>query len=609
MPRKLREGSLAMIRVASGDTAVARTEIWTGAGLARRRRHARVLGTLLLALAAPAVASENPYPLEPPDTFSPRGTITTLTSSIDLAWQRFAAKDESFREPLRQAVRCLDLSSFPPEIAPELGATHALLLKEVLDRIELPATADIPDDAEVREQQLQAWTIPHTEIVLTRVASGERQGQFLFSSHTVERLPEFYEKVRDLPYQPGKQGAHYDVIRSGALSPVIGSLVAHLPAWTRLDVGNHLLWQWAMVALCLFIGIGLAVVAFRMGRGRAGREGPASLRERLAPFLFPATVLVLVLCERWVIDRFIRLAGAPYYYGRLVLRAIADLAIAWLIVVLLTLVGELVIRHSRVRERPLNAQLVRLAFRLLTILVVTGFLFLAAEALGLPVPALVAGLGVGGLAVALATQGTLENLIGGFILYADQPVRVGDFFRFGDQVGMVEEIGIRSARIRTLNRTVIAIPNADLIKMQLENFSRRDKTRLSTTLRLRMETSRAQLRYLLSRLEQMLADHPKLAKEGVRVRFVEVGPWSLDVELVAVAPTRDWNEFLAIRQDVLLRAMGLVEEAGTRLAVPVQVELAGKDEELDPARERDVAAKVKQLRETGRLGLAEYSKD
>jgi MscS family membrane protein len=107
----------------------------------------------------------------------------------------------------------------------------------------------------------------------------------------------------------------------------------------------------------------------------------------------------------------------------------------------------------------------------------------------------------------------------------------------------------------------------------------------------------------------MLKDHPKLADEGVRVRFLGVGPYSLDVELVALALTTNWDEFLAIQQDVFLRAMALVEEAGTRLAVPVRVDLAGEDDRLDKARAREVAEKVRQLREEGRLGLAEYSRD
>jgi small-conductance mechanosensitive channel len=317
-------------------------------------------------------------------------------------------------------------------------------------------------------------------------------------------------------------------------------------------------------------------------------------------------VITLVQLELEVLARFIRLAGSPYYYGRLVLLAIGDFAIAWLIAVVLTAVGEFVIRHTRAGQRPLNAQLVRLSFRIVTIVVVAGYLFIAAERLGLPVPALIAGLGVGGLAVALATQGTLENLIGGLILYADQPVRVGDFFRFGSQVGCVEDIGIRSARIRTVNRTVVAMPNSDLVKMPLENFSRRDKTRLETALRLRMETTPEQLRFRLARLEQMRAEHPGLSNEGRRVRFVGFGDYSLDVELVAISPTTSWDEFLAIRQDVFLRAMGIVEEAGTRLAVPVQVELGGHDAPFDEERRRQAAEATRRWRDEGRLGVTEY---
>jgi MscS family membrane protein len=310
--------------------------------------------------------------------------------------------------------------------------------------------------------------------------------------------------------------------------------------------------------------------------------------------------------ELWVLTKSIPLAGDVYYAGRLALRATGDLGVAGLIAVALTAIGEAVIRHTRAGQRPLNAQLVRLSFRIGTLLVVTGYLFVAAEGLGLPVPALVAGLGVGGLAVALATQGTLENFIGGLILYADQPVRVGDFFRFGNEVGFVEEIGIRSARIRTLSRTVVAMPNSDLVKMALENFSQRDKTRLAATLRLRMETTPEQLRYLLSRLEQMLAEHPKLSEEGRRVRFVGFGEYSLDVEIVAISPATNWDEFLAIRQDVFLRAMGVVEEAGTRLAVPVSVELHGDDEAFDAERRRQVADATRRWREQGQLRVAEY---
>jgi MscS family membrane protein len=548
---------------------------------------------LSLLFLSPGHAQGAAHPLEPPDTRSPRGTIATLTRSIDEAWELFVKKDPAFREPFRAAARCLDVSGFPAEVAPEMGAEHALLLKEILDRIELPPAAEIPGEVEARERDLRSWTIPHTEVTLAKAAEGDRQGEFLFSAATVKRAPEFFARVRHLPYQPGKQGGHYDDIRSGVLSPVMGTLAPRLPAWARREIGNQFVWQWAATLLALALSIATAFLALRLGRSWARREVQARGHDLFAPFLFPLTVIALSRFMQEVLFRFLRLSGATYFYGRLALTAIAAFAIAWLIGVTLTRAGEVFIRHSRAGERPLNAQLLRLSLRLVTILVVTGFLFVAAESLGLPVAALLAGLGVGGLAVALATQGTLENLIGGLILYADQPVRVGDFFRFGERIGVVEEIGIRSVRIRTVDRTVVAVPNAELVRMQLENFSRRDRFRLRGVLRLPIETTPDQMRHLLSRLWEMLQEHPQLVRDTGWARLVEFGQGSLDVELVALAETTDLKEFLAIRQDVFLRAMSLVEEAGTRLVVPLHVQLGARDTTVVEERSR-AAAKARE---------------
>jgi MscS family membrane protein len=567
------------------------------------RALAATAALLLAGLAARPAAPSDAHPLEPPDTFSPRGTIGTLSRNLEEGWELFSAGRPGYRASLQVAASCLDVSGFPPEVATQLAQERAVVLKEILDRIELPPTDQIPGEAAVRERRLESWTVPHTEITLVRVAEGERRGEFLFSSRTVARLPEFFAKVRHLPYQPGKQGAHYDEIRSGALSPVLGSVAPRLPAWTRLESANHLLWQWLVVLVCALVAVEAGVLSLRLGRRWAAWERRAKGGHRLGPFLFPIVVIALARFLEAVLDRFIRAAGAPYYYGQLALTAIADLAAAWLIAVTLTRLGDLVIARSRAGERPINAQLVRLTTRLLTILVVTTFLFVRAESLGLPVPALIAGLGVGGLAVALATQGTLENLIGGLILYADQPVRVGELFRFGDKQGVVEEIGIRSARIRTLDRTVIAIPNAELVRMQVENFSRRDRIRIRAILRLRLETTPDQLRYLLTRLWEMVQAHPRLAHDDGRARFVEFGEWSFDLELVAFAETTDWAEFLAIREDVLLRVMTLVEEAGTRLAVPAQLELEGGDGRLDEERRREAEERVRNWRREGRPGV------
>jgi len=560
----------------------------------------------LLLLPRPAVAEDGRFPLEPPDRSSPRATLDTFNRSFGEAWEGFSKKRPGWRASFVTAARCLDTSALPAGVREGRTVESTLLLKEILDRVPAFPIDEVPDRAEVEASGLEQWTIPHTEIVIAKAASGQQAGQFLFSASTVERIREDYEKVKDLPYQPGRKGAHYDELRFGGLSPGVSRLAAVLPDEARQEVGGALVWQWGAALASLIIAVVLAVWAFRLGRRFTRWEEETKGHRRFGPFVFPLSVIALTVAARYVAFLFLRLAGAPYFALRIVLTTVAHMAVAWLIAVTMARLAELVVRVFRTPEQPLNAQLVGVSFRILTILAVTGYLFFAAQSLGLPVPALVAGLGVGGLAVALATQSTLENLIGGLILYADRPVRVGDVFRLGDRVGVVEEIGLRSARVRTIDRSVIAIPNADLIRREIENLTLRDRIPLRATLRLRLETTPDQLRYLLTTLTRMLQEHPRLARGEGRARLAAVGEYALEVELRTFAATVDFDAFLDIRQDVLLRVMGLVAEAGTRLAVPVSVELEGEDPGLDRQRTHAAEEQARRWRDEGALPFPDF---
>jgi len=190
--------------------------------------------------------------------------------------------------------------------------------------------------------------------------------------------------------------------------------------------------------------------------------------------------------------------------------------------------------------------------------------------LGYPVASLVAGLGLGGLALALAAQKTVENLFGAFSIGIDQPFREGDFVKIEDFVGTVETIGLRSTRFRTLDRTIITIPNGKLADMRLESFAVRDRIRLAMTIGLVYDTTSAQMRQVLSRVERELREHPKIWPETVVVRFGALGSSSLDIEVMAWFQTSDWGEFQLIRQNVLLDVMQIVEQAGTAFAFPTR---------------------------------------
>jgi MscS family membrane protein len=190
--------------------------------------------------------------------------------------------------------------------------------------------------------------------------------------------------------------------------------------------------------------------------------------------------------------------------------------------------------------------------------------------LGFQVASLLAGLGIGGIALALAAQKTVENLFGSVAIGVDQPFRVGDFVKVEDVTGTVETIGMRSTRIRTLDRTLVTFPNGKLADLKAETFAARDRLRLLVNLGLSYDTTAAQLRAVLAGIEKALLAHPRIWPEGVSVRFTEFKESSLNVEVMAWLQTTDWSAFTRERQELYLSFMAIVEEAGATLAFPTR---------------------------------------
>jgi MscS family membrane protein len=204
-------------------------------------------------------------------------------------------------------------------------------------------------------------------------------------------------------------------------------------------------------------------------------------------------------------------------------------------------------------------------------------------------------------------QDIFANFFSGLVLLFERPMRVGDFCRFGDQLGTVESIGLRSTKVRGLDRTIINVPNADFSKKELINYAKRDRFLLRTTIGLRYETTDEQLRYVLAKLRELLLSHPKMLEEQARVRFVGYGEYSLDIEIFAYALARDWAEFLGIREDVFLRIKLIVEESGSGFAFPSQTHYLSRDQGLDAERTAAAEAQVQTWRSENRLPFPDFS--
>lgn len=227
-------------------------------------------------------------------------------------------------------------------------------------------------------------------------------------------------------------------------------------------------------------------------------------------------------------------------------------------------------RRAWAIDRPSSRSVLSIGgrFAKVTAVAIAGIVALAQ--LGVSVASLVAGLGIGGLAVALAAQKTLENLFGALSIGVDQPMREGDFVKLYDVIGTVERIGLRSTRIRTLDRTVITVPNGELANQRIESYSVRDRLRLAATIGLVYETTSTQMRAVLTELDAILRRHPKIWPDGIVVRFKELAASSLDIEIQAWFQTTDWAEFQTIRQEVLLDFMAAIERNGSAIAFPTR---------------------------------------
>jgi len=563
-----------------------------------------ILAVLVFALGAPvgAAAQEGAdlakYPLDPPDTSSPRATIETfLTETVATIRAQRAGDLAEMEARGDRAFQAMEIERPTNDAEFLRSAESALYLFELLARV-APSPANAPGSSLAPDELPRTWAIPHTEIVLKRfdTDTGELIG-YRFAAETIERLPEFYQRSQSLPIR--KRFAEYAGIaevfrlRPGFEAPLfLRQIVQRLPPRWFDTFGGEPWWKWFAILISMLGGVLFVALLFRVFGPLDNRgQETSGARGLVRPLLIGATIAVIAFVQTVTVD-WIRPTGVERELVIGLLSVLLHVALIWLAFELSRVLADVVIRLRDVRAYTLDAQLVRVVAKLVAVLVSIYILVDLTESLGVPVAPVLTGLGVGGLAVALAVRPTLENIIGGFVLFADAPVRVGEFCKFGSELGTVEAIGLRSVRVRGLNRTVITIPNAEFSQLQLINFSRRDKNLLLTRLSLRYETTPDQLRLVLARLRELLIAHPKVEADSSRVRFVEYGDSALELEVFALVRTRDWADFLAIQEDLNLRMKSVVENSGSGFAFPSRTiyleQSDGLDAELAKAAEEEV---------------------
>lgn len=545
-----------------------------------------------------AKADENP--LAPPDTTSPRATLKSFLENFEAAFRPYyegTSDYTPFSTPSQLRVeRTIDTTGVPEAERIRQASAASILIYEVLSRVELPPFEDVPD-AETMDalppDTPRRWRVPSTEIEILRVEDGPLRGEYLFSPATVELSTAFYDRVKHRDYRAGSMENLYERLayEPGHRIPV--SWIAALPSWMKKQLLGQVPWKWLAMIVLIAAWALLIVLAHLWTRPRNG-EYRYWLRFFLAlTLMFLTRELRIFIEEQIIISRAVFNVTTPtfvwisYFFGAV---AILNFVAA---------VTRAVLGSMRIDPRSIDAHMVLLAGRLAAWLAVLGLVLVAASKLGIPLAAVVTSLGVGGLAFALAARPTLENLIAGLTLYIDRPVRIGQWCQFNDVIGVVEEIGLRSTRLRRWDGNVISVPNSQFANYQLDNYNDVRDIFIRKRFHLRLDTTPEQLRYLLVKLREMLFAHPKV--RWPEVRFVEVGESFLVVELRCYANTSTWTEYRAIREDVLLRVMEIVKEAGSSFATPVQTTYFARAKGLDEERQGESEEQVKAWRESGEL--------
>src|SRR5256714_1804283 len=419
---------------------------------------------------------------------------------------------------------------------------------------------------------------------LTRLDVDARGTKLWFiSRQTLEQVPEVYDSLR------------FPQLEKQLPRLLVKSRPMGVPLWQWLAI-------FFFVPIAMALGWLAAILAralrqiFRRARGLA--ELPTQPRRRFGPGALLAATLIHYY--------FVLLIGTSLLYRqyyRRVLLILLGLAAYWALTRITYWISLRIWNSLTDKNLLADRSLISLIRRFLDVGIFVAIGLFVLTELDANVPAALAGLGIGGLAIGLGAQKTFENLLGGISILTDKAIVVGDACRIGDQRGVVEDIGLRSTKLRTEERTLVSIPNGTVATATLENFRLRDKILCRQVLRLRYDLSPDHVRHVLEELRDLLALHAKVEDASARVRVLRFAENAVEVELYAYILTREYSEYLAVQEDLILQAMEVLERTGAAVALPSQTTLVTQDHWVDPEKAAAAQKAMEKRRDPGVPGL------
>jgi MscS family membrane protein len=409
------------------------------------------------------------------------------------------------------------------------------------------------------------------DIYLERVDRPKSTPIWLFSRQTLTNIPDLYGEVSSAS-------------RETVLPDVF---------WRKFL--GYSLFGWVFFASLPLLYLLLSVVhRFLVSGWKYCQRRWAKLPDtpNLQAWLPPTRLLIIFLAIHATLARFSTSLVARQV-GSITETLILIVGLAWFVIIINRRCEDYLKKRMESQGRLGSTAILRPARAMMDVIVAIIGLMFALHSFGINPSAFLAGLGVGGIAIALAAQKTLENVIGGASLILDEAVRVGDTFKIGDIVGTVEAVGLRSTSVRTLDRTLVTIPNGQMATMTLENYSSRDNFWLRHLIGLGYDTQPSNLNAILAAVRELLGQDSRVLPASVRVRFLRFGESTLDLEVFAYVLARDWSHFLEIQEDLLMQIRGVIDSSGAEIAYPVRtihVKTERKPEDLPAPQPQNITS-------------------
>ncbi len=555
---------------------------------------------ILLELSHEQADEETKYLLHPANTTSPRDTIVSFLKLTQRFYDLISSED--YNRDDRVEVETLfehfdeffEMKNVPPSLRMEMGAASAVYLREIIDRVGLPPLKDIPGELEmhraIKDGYPARWQIPETPFEIVLMKEGPNEGHYVFSDKTLQSIKPLFNRVRQVPYR-SDDAVNFYYYYFLTPNPVIPrGWVDSLPEWMLVDIYEQTVWQWLSMFL-VYIIAGLSVYLLRKLLWRLTRD-MSGMGRHFVFLLLPAYTILVCFVSNDLIDDKIFITGTVYEVSINIISIVALIASVIFAFMLGALAADMVSKSERFRFRAFDAQLARIGIRILSIIACMIILIEGLHFIGFSLATVIAGAGVTGLAVALAAQSTLRNIFGSLMILLDKPFRIGQRVKIGGADGTVEEIGLRSTKIRLLNGHVTSIPNDKVADAEIENIGMRPYIRRVSNITITYDTPQEKIPLAVEIIREVLAvPEGHIASEGEahpnacinrpdfppRVFFNEFNAASLNILMIYWHHPPDYWRFLEFSQRVNEEIMRRFSKAGIEFAFPTQtIHLAGE---------------------------------